>query len=108
MVKLTMEREIKLYVWVHPDEERCGALRRPPRSGLCGSRGRTFETMPRRFDLGVRRPVASRPPLGGVHRIFGYVIPNDGTGCAVNDSGVLGGLRARSQPKANGSNASPA
>jgi hypothetical protein len=64
--------------------------------------------MPRRFDLGVGGPVASRPHLGGVHRIFGYVKPNNGTGCAVNDSGVLGGFRARSQPKANGSNASQA
>jgi hypothetical protein len=64
--------------------------------------------MPRRFDLGVGGPVASRPHLGGVRRIFGYVKPNNGTGCAANESGVLGGFRAWSQPKANGSNASPA
>jgi hypothetical protein len=84
--------EITPYVWVHPDEERRGASLRGPRSGLCGSRRRAFETMPRRFDLGVGGPVASRPYLCGGCRIFGYVEPNNGTGCAANEPGMLTGF----------------
>jgi hypothetical protein len=64
--------------------------------------------MPRRFDLGIGDSVASRPHLGGVRRIFGYVKPNNRTGCAANEAGVLGSFRARGQHKANGRNASQA
>jgi hypothetical protein len=32
VIKLTQAREITPYLWVHPDEERCG---RPARLGKC-------------------------------------------------------------------------
>jgi hypothetical protein len=63
--------------------------------------------MPGGFDFGLGRPVTPRPRLGGIGREFGDVKPDDGTGCAVNYPGALGGFRLRSQPKANNNNASP-
>jgi hypothetical protein len=52
--------------------------------------------------------VTARPCLGGIGREFGDVKPDNGTGCAVNQSGALGGFRLRNQPKANSNNAPPA
>jgi hypothetical protein len=76
-----------------------------------GPRGlgrRVLEAMPGSFDFGLGGPVTPRPCLGGKRREFGDVKSDNGTGCAVNESGVFGGFRVRSQPKANSSNASPA
>jgi hypothetical protein len=85
-----------------------GKLLRRPMRGLRGLGWRGFETMPGRLDLGFSCPMASRPHLGGRRREFGDVKSDNGTGGAVNESGVLGGFRARSQPKANGNNTPPA
>jgi hypothetical protein len=77
---------------------------------MIGTRGlgrRVLEAMPGSFDLGLGGPVIPRPCLGERRWEFGDVKPDDGTGCAVNESGALGGFRLRSQPKADGSNASP-
>jgi hypothetical protein len=68
---------------------------------------RVFEATPGSFDFGLGDPMAPRPCLGRKRGEFGDVKPDNATGCAVDEPGVLGGLRVRSQPKANSSNASP-
>jgi hypothetical protein len=89
------------------DRSKLPAAIAPSTSRLRGFGRSVPETTPRRFDLGVAGSVASRPHLRGRFRKPRDVETDDGTGCAVNKSPVPGGIRARRQPKANGSNASP-
>src|ERR1700680_2008482 len=84
-----------------------GPLLRRPTSGLRGSRGSAVEATPRRVDLGVGGPVASRPHLGGRGAISVHVKSHDGAGSAMNKTWVLGSFRLRTQTEANGCNASP-
>src|SRR5258705_6868820 len=85
-----------------------GALLHRPLPGPRSAGRGVLEATPGGFDFGLGGAVTARPCLGGIGREFGDVKPDDGTGCAVNQSGALAGFRRRSQPKANGSNASPA
>src|SRR4029077_12815072 len=67
-----------------------------------------FETMPGGFDLGLCVALGSGPRLGDGGCVLGDVVPDDGAGSAMDESGTLSGFHPRSQSQANRSNAYPA
>ena len=79
---------ITSYLRVHPDEERRGALLHRPLPGPRGSGRGVPEATPGSLDFGLGGAVTPRPRLGGIGREFGDVKPDNGTGCAVNQSGA--------------------
>ncbi len=70
-----------------------GALLERPLPGPRGAGRRVPEATLGRLDFGLGGPVTPRPCLGGIGRELGDVKPDNGTGCAVNQSGALGGFR---------------
>src|SRR4029079_14173908 len=86
----------------------CRSLNDPARRCPRGLGRSISEATPRGFNLRLGGSMATRPCLCGICREFRDVEPNNRTGCAVNESGVLGGFRLRRQPKADHRDTSPA